>query len=101
MARRPKARSDARRVALAEDLRIAGARAAYESLAGEAGDLEIDGSRVARIDAAGLQALAAGIGRARARGASCLWHAPSATLVAAAALAGLDGALGLAGAGKE
>ena len=97
MARRSKARPEARRIALAEDLRIGGAREAYAALSGGRGDLEIDGSRVARIDAAGLQALAAGIGRARAQGASCQWHEPSAALLAAAALAGLEGALGLAG----
>jgi anti-anti-sigma regulatory factor len=97
VAARSRSRPEARRIALDEDLRIAGARAAFDALAAGKGDVEIDASRVARVDAAGLQALVAGIARVRAGGASCRWHEPSGALAAAASLAGLARALELEG----
>jgi len=86
-----------RQVVLAEDLRIANARATFESLAAlpATGALEIDASQVARVDAAGLQALAAALARLRAAGVEARWKAPAPALAAAAALAGLDAALAL------
>ena len=98
MARAAKSRAEARRVMLAEDLRIAGAREAFESLttAGKgARALEIDGAAVARVDAAGLQALAAALARLSAAGVDCRWHAVSPALEGAARLAGLAPALAL------
>jgi len=84
---------------LGEDLRIAGAQAAFDALA-TAGKgarvLEIDGAAVARIDAAGLQALAAALARLGAAGVDCRWRAVSPVLDAAARLAGLAPALSLA-----
>jgi anti-anti-sigma regulatory factor len=86
-----------RQVVLAEDLRVANARATFESLAAHpgTGTLEIDASQVARIDAAGLQALAAALGRLRAAGVEARWKAPAPALAAAAALAGLEAILAL------
>jgi len=94
---RKRSRSEARRISLGEDLRIARARevAAIVCAAADAGSLEIDGSQVARVDAAGLQALAAGFARLRVAKVSVRWSEPSAALFASAALAGLAGALEL------
>ena len=100
MARASKSRAEARRVTLGEDLRIAGARAAFESLAASgkgAGAIEIDGAAVARVDAAGLQALAAAVARLGAAGVDCRWRAVSPVLDGAARLAGLAPALALPG----
>lgn len=99
MAARSRSRPSARTVALGDDLRIAHARATFETLAGAAQDgvVEIAGAQVTRVDAAGLQALAAAIARLRAAGVSCRWEKPSEALVAAARVAGLEGALELAG----
>jgi len=98
MARASKSRAEARRVTLEEDLRIAGARAAFDSIATAgkgARALEIDGAAVARIDGAGLQALATALSRLGAAGVDCRWSAVSAALDGAARLAGLAPALAL------
>ena len=98
MARSSRSRAEARRVTLGEDLRIAGAQAAFESLAAAgsgARALEIDGAAVARIDAAGLQALAAAVARLGAAGVKCRWSAVSPALEGAARLAGLAPALAI------
>jgi anti-anti-sigma regulatory factor len=97
MASRTRSRPEARKLVLGSDLRIADARAAFESLAGQAahGAVEIDASQVARVDAAGLQALAAAIARMRASRVKCRWTAVSGTLAGAAALSGLARALGI------
>ena len=103
MARAPRTKADSRRIALAEDLRIAGARAAYEALAaaGEgARSLEIDAAAVGRIDGAGVQALAVAIARLSAAGVKCRWGDVSPALAAAAGIAGLSKALALPGAPK-
>jgi len=86
-----------KKLVLAEELRIANARAAFEALeaAGARKSIDIDASRVAKVDAAGLQALAAATLRLRARGAAWSWHAPSEALTRAARLAGLEGILEL------
>jgi len=97
MARANRSNAEARLVALGEDLRIANAAAVFEALAGAAqgGAIAIDASRVARVDAAGLQALVAGLARVRAAGIEWRWQEVSATLSTAAGLAGLGTALAL------
>ena len=98
MARTSRAKADSRRIALGEDLRIATARVAFEALAGAgkgAAAIEIDASAVERIDGAGLQALAAAIGRLSAAGVACKWGAVSPALAGAATLAGMGKVLAL------
>lgn len=97
MARSARARPESRRIALGEDLRIAQAREAFAAIAAaaDARSVEIDAGRVARVDGAGLQALAAGVGRLRAAGVECRWSAVSEALAGAAGLAGLAAALAL------
>ena len=97
MARANRSNDEARLVALGEDLRIAHAAATFETLATAAagGTVAIDASQVARVDAAGLQALAAGLARLHAAGIECRWQQVSATLSTAASLAGLGAALAL------
>ena len=84
-------------VRLGEDLRVAQARATYESIAAciERKDVTIDAAKVARIDAAGLQSIAAGIAQLHAANVRLEWvHVPDA-LANAAVLAGIDEALQL------
>ena len=97
MARANRSNAEARLVTLGEDLRIAHARATLETLAAAAGGgtVAIDGSQVARVDAAGLQALVAGLARLRAAGIEWRWQRVSATLSTAAGLAGLGHPLAL------
>ena len=98
MARASKSRAEARRVTLEEDLRIAGARAAFDSLATAgkgARALEIDGAAVARIDGAGLQALATALSRLGAAGVDCRWSAVSEPFAQSVKVAGLGRALGV------
>jgi anti-anti-sigma regulatory factor len=94
---RKRSRSESRRISLGEDLRIAraGEVAAILRGAADAGNVEIDGSQVARVDAAGLQALAAGLAALRVAKVSVRWAERSTTLAASAALAGLTAALEL------
>ena len=95
---RARSRSESRRVSLGEDLRIGRAREIVQLLgdACTAKSIEIDAAQVERIDAAGLQALVAGLARLRAAKVTWRWHGASPTLSAAAALAGLAAALELA-----
>jgi anti-anti-sigma regulatory factor len=98
MARAPRSRAETRRIALGEDLRIGEARATFESLAAAgsgARSLEIDGAAVARVDAAGLQALAVAFARLEAAGVECRWGEVSPVLSGAAHLGGLAQALAL------
>ena len=84
-------------VRLGDDLRIGAARATYESIVAclEREEVTIDAAKVARIDTAGLQAIAAGIARLHAADVRLEWvHVPDA-LANAAALAGIDEALHL------
>jgi len=82
---------------LGADLRIGQARDLYSRLlaAREAGEVLLDGAEVAKVDAAGLQALAAALVTLRTAGVACRWQNPSGTLSAAAALAGLEATLQL------
>jgi anti-anti-sigma regulatory factor len=84
-------------VALGEDLRIAMAGEVHARIlaARAAGEAVLDGGAVARVDAAGLQALAAALVILRTAGVRWRWHAASGTLCAAAALAGLGTTLNL------
>jgi anti-anti-sigma regulatory factor len=84
-------------LALGEDLRIARSRELFDSLsaAPPKATVVIDASSVAKVDAAGLQALAACMGRWRAAGTSWRWEKPAEPLKAAARLAGLGEALRL------
>ena len=90
MARR-KARPEPLRVSLGDDLRIGRAREIVELLAvpGDGAGIEIDASQVARVDAAGLQALVAGVSRLRAAKVALTWHAVPEPLSNAASTAGL------------
>ena len=94
---RSKNRSESRRVSLGDDLRIARAAevASLLASASDAGSIEIDAAQVERVDAAGLQALVAGIARLRKAKVSCRWGGVSPTLASSAALAGLAEALEL------
>ena len=85
------------RLALGEDLRIARAREVFDLLTGAdpKATVVIDASSVAKVDAAGLQALAACVGRWRAAGTPWRWDNPTEPLKAAARQAGLGTALGL------
>ena len=86
-----------KRLVLADDLRVAQARAAFESLEAAAAkkSVEIDASRVAKIDGAGVQALAAATLRFRAAGVAWKFHEPSEALRRAAHVAGLESVLEL------
>ena len=85
------------RVALDADLRIGHARATFEALAAAESQatVVIDASAVSKVDAAGLQALAAVLVQWRTAGRTWRWDNPGDTLRAAARSAGLDAALGL------
>jgi anti-anti-sigma regulatory factor len=94
---RSKNRSESRRISLGSDLRIARAAEVTALLAGAAGatSLEIDAAQVERVDAAGLQALVAGLGRIKAANIACRWGGVSPALASSAAVAGLDDVLEL------
>jgi len=94
---RTKNRAESRRISLGGDVRIARAAEVMKLLADAraAEAIEIDGAEVERVDAAGLQALVAGLSRLRAAKVSCRWSAVSPALAASAELAGLDEALQL------
>lgn len=85
------------RVALGADLRIGRAREIFDALAAasDKATVVIDASAVAKVDAAGLQALAAHLVQWRTAERPWRWDNPSDTLRASARSAGLDGALGL------
>jgi anti-anti-sigma regulatory factor len=84
-------------IALGADLRIGQARDLHARLlaARKAGEVVLDGAEVAKVDAAGLQALAAALVTLRTAGVAWRWQTPSGTLSAAAALAGLEATLQL------
>ena len=87
------------RLALGPDLRIAHARDTYAALTAvrPKATVVIDASSVAKVDAAGLQALAACVARWRAAGTPWRWEAAAEPLRAAARQAGLAAALELEG----
>ena len=105
MARKPAAAKPKRRkaaggpatIALGADLRIGQAGEVFARIVAAQGASEavLDGSEIARIDAAGLQALAAALVTLRTAGTGWRWQTPSGTLTAAAALAGLGTTLKL------
>ena len=100
MARAAKSTPAPRRIALGEDLRIAHARETFDAIAsaGEGAQaLEIDAASVARVDGAGLQALAVAILRLDAAGVKCRWGEVSPALTGAAEACGLSKALALPG----
>jgi len=82
-------------IALGPDLRIARAGEAFSAIlaARAAGEVVLDGGEVAKVDAAGLQALAAALVTLRTAGVQWRWQTASGTLSSAAALAGLDATL--------
>jgi anti-anti-sigma regulatory factor len=83
---------------LGDDLRIARAREVVDlffEAARQAGAVEIDAARVARVDAAGLQAVIAGIAQLRAADVLFRWGEVSAVLSDTAGLVGLSSALEL------
>ncbi len=86
-----------RRVALAPELVVANARAILASLSPPGGPvtLVIDASPVRKVDAAGLQLLAACAAQWRAQGRAWRWERPAEALRAAARLAALEETLGL------
>ena len=92
---RHRARSEPRRVSLGDDLRIARAREVWALLSASpaAREVEIDASQVGRVDAAGLQALAAGVAALGAAKVRIRWSAVSPVLEASIALTGFASAL--------
>jgi anti-anti-sigma regulatory factor len=82
-------------VALGPDLRIARAGEVFAAIlaARSANEVLLDGGEVAKVDAAGLQALAAALVTLRTAGVAWRWQTASGTLSSAAALAGLDATL--------
>ena len=94
---RQRSKPEAHRVALGEDLRIGRAREVAQLFAQAhgAGAVEIDGSKVARVDGAGLQAVVAGVMALDEARIPCRWHGVSEALAGAAAIAGLDAVLEL------
>jgi anti-anti-sigma regulatory factor len=96
VARRSRDPHAARCIVLGEDLRIANARAAYDDIVSSEGRVELDAAAVARIDAAGLQALAAAVIRLDAAKVAWAWRDVSPALATSATLAGLSGTLRLA-----
>lgn len=85
-------------VPLGSDLRIGRARDLYTALvegAAPGAVVIIDGTEVAKVDAAGLQCVVAAAVRLRTAGATWRWHNPSPALKSAAQLLGLDGVLEL------
>jgi len=85
------------RIALGADLRIGRASEIFEALAAATDNatVVIDASAVSKVDAAGLQALAAFVVQWRTAGKPWRWDNPTDTLRASARSAGLDSALGL------
>jgi anti-anti-sigma regulatory factor len=78
-------------VALGPDLRIARAGEVFARITAARGAPEVvlEGGEVAKVDAAGLQALAAALVTLRTAGVSWRWQTASGTLASAVALAGL------------
>lgn len=81
---------------LPADLRIGMAAAIYGEFCATnpISPLTIDASAVAKIDAAGIQAVMAGL-LPRAKAANWVWHAPTETFVRAARLLGLHQSMAL------
>ena len=84
-------------VSLGSDLRIGRAREAYNALSdnGKYSQVVIDASDVSKVDAAGIQLLAAAIVRYRTAGTEWRWHNLSPALSSAVDLLGMGDALEL------
>lgn len=84
-------------VELAADLRIGAAAATHAAiLAASANEeLVLDGARVAKIDAAGIQALLSALIQISRSGGRWRWHNPSTTLIQGVAVLGLRDSLQL------
>ncbi len=85
------------RIVLNSDLRIGAAKDLYARLVnaeGE-GELVLVADEVARVDAAGIQAVLAALGRISDSGRVWRWHNPSSTLVQGIELLGLKAHLRL------
>jgi anti-anti-sigma regulatory factor len=82
-------------IVLGPDLRIAQAGDVFARIVAARGAREVvlDAAEVAKVDAAGLQALAAALVTLRTAGVAWRWHTASGTLSSAAALAGLGAIL--------
>jgi anti-anti-sigma regulatory factor len=91
--------AETKTIKLADDLRIAGAAAAFGALRGAAEGADkriaLDARQVEKVDAAGLQALLAGCQALGRAGKVVSWVGCSAQLAAAAALLGLTESLEL------
>lgn len=85
------------RLELDADLRIGAAAATHKAVLAAAakGDVVVDGARVAKIDAAGVQALLAALTQISQSGGGWRWHNPSTTLVQGVAVLGLGESLRL------
>lgn len=85
------------RIELPADLRIGSAVPAWGALLEAAGQatVVIDASHVSKVDASGLQLLAAAVARFRAAGTAWRWQGVPEALSGAARLAGLAAALDL------
>ena len=85
------------RVVLGADLRIGHAREVFDALAATSDKttVVIDASAVAKVDAAGLQALAVHVVQWRTAGRAWRWDNPTDTLRASARSAGLHEVLEL------
>ena len=91
--------TEARTLKMGRDLRIATAGATFIALRKAAGSpdarIALDARQVEKVDAAGLQALLAGRALLERAGKTASWTGCSPQLSTAAALLGLDKALGL------
>lgn len=85
------------RITLPADLRIGSAAPTWALFVASTGvaTVVIDASHVSKVDASGLQLLAAAVARLRAAGTAWRWHEASEALRGAAQLAGLAVALEL------
>ncbi len=97
MAKAPRGAAAEHRVTLPPDLRIGSVRPTWEALAAvpARATVVIDASSVAKVDASGLQLLAAALVRLRASGSAWRWREASGVLRSAAHLAGLSSDLEL------
>ncbi|MBL8516915.1 MAG: STAS domain-containing protein [Betaproteobacteria bacterium] len=80
---------------LPADLRIGSAAEVYAGLAALRGEVLIDGEAVAKVDAAGVQAVLAASIQISRSGGRWRWHNPSAVFIQGAAMLGLGESLRL------
>lgn len=89
--------AEVNRLELDADLRISAAAATHAAVlaAGAKGEIVLDGRRVTKIDAAGVQALLAALTQISQSGGGWRWHNPSTTLIQGVAVLGLGESLRL------